>query len=558
MSRSPLRLIVLALPSLACGQPLPQERVPSTDLNVNDIGKVVLKTRSFKGAPRRQIAETTGTLTGLPGVSKGGQADPMIHTPSASEGLPTSGQAYPDPFVIAATFGLVCDGRADRAAPNTHAINLATAVAAGTKGTVILPAGTCVINPIAIPDDVSTEGQGQGRTTLLFSAGSNTGATIVSLGSFSGLRQLTIDGNKANHTAGSFGILGYRIQGARIEDVTVANVLGIGDGMSDSARVLHIRETVTGTQMPSALTGTSGAGNGSGFWTASYTPSSFYYDGGSQYVDCVSDGNDLDGLEFGSNNIAIIRGRYSNNGQFTDKTVSDQRNRVHSGQLGGALGAAGLYFAFGTAAGSGSSPTVALNTTIQGVVAYGNSESGFDLGLGAGSVVTGNVAHHNGTFGFLLEGTGTASSLGFGARSYALTGNHAYDNGQATNATWIAGNPTFMTKAGFGWNGKHDHVLLTGNEAYDDQATPTQQWGAYGEVAFTAAGAISFDSFTVSGNQFARNGTGAANFEGIAGAVPAAFTRLRHLDPHACRRHAGCHAPDMVTRARESMRSRGQ
>ena len=287
----------------------------------------------------------------------------------------------------------------------------------------------------------------------------------------------------------------------------------MGDCFQDSAHIVHLRETVTHTQRPSELTRTQPNGkNGSGFWTASYTQSSFFYDGGSQYIDCVATDNDLDGLEFGSNNTTVVGGHFDHNGAFTDITAEDRRHGTHTKILGGALGAAGVYFASGSGE-PGASPSTASNTVIAGVHAYANTESGFDLGLGPGSMVVGNMARDNGTLGFLINGYA-------GTGSYSLIGNQAFDNGRTTFEEWLRANPGYMMQAGFAFTGIQSSVKATGNIAFDHQgAAGTQKWGFYAEIGITALGTPSFDRFTLIGNQLEHNAVCTSNLDPLSAAT---------------------------------------
>ena len=255
--------------------------------------------------------------------------------------------------------------------------------------------------------------------------------------------------------------------------------------------------------------------NGSGFWVASYTHESYFYDGMSQYLDCDSEGNDLDGLEFGINKIIIRGGKYYNNGRFTDLTPADQNDVVHTRFLEGALGAAGIYFATDTG-----TPPAAGDAIIEGVEAYGNSESGLDLMLGAGSVVADNESHDNGTFGFSLNGKVDSTR-------YLLIDNSAYANGRSTNSAWARGNPTYMLQAGFSFAGIQSHAMIVGNKTVSrGHDGGTQRWGMYAQRV-TLFGEPVLDHFEVVGNVLEGNSEGRANFDGSSGPVP---PQMRDLD----------------------------
>ena len=126
-------------------------------------------------------------------------------TGAATQGL----KSYLNQSIFAASFGLVC--QPGYAAQNTSALNAAMAAAAGRP--LVLPPGTCPINPISVPDYVVLQGQGQAATTLKLAPASNTGTSIIQMGNFRVLRQLTVDGNKSAHIVGNYGIAGYRVQG---------------------------------------------------------------------------------------------------------------------------------------------------------------------------------------------------------------------------------------------------------------------------------------------------------------------------------------------------------
>lgn len=448
-------------------------------------------------------------------ASASASATSAASSASAAAASSTSAAAYATQASLYASIVLssrvLCNGTDETATLQTDLAN-----AALLKCGLLLPAGVCVISAITVPDYVELYATSPGASTLRRRNSDGTTTPLITMGNYSVLRNLIVDGNKANNLVGHTGVWGYQIQGAKEVDITVQNVLGMGDGYQDCARVKHIRTYVTGTQRPSTLTGTSGAGSGIGMWCACYTNASFYYDGEHLYEDCVSEFNDLDGLEFCGDKIVIRGGRYNNNGLFTDITTADQVAKTHTTLLGGALGAAGIYFASGAG-----TPQWMTDVEISGVQAFGNSESGLDLAPGPGSRIIANACYSNGTAGISLRGSA-------GANHYVMQGNVTHSNGQTNNATWIAGNPTDEVHVGICLFAQHADALIANNLSFDTGGG-TQHYGLYWEIAFLGAGTPSFAGMYLFGNRISDNATADTNVS--LAAPPSQITSLTYVGP---------------------------
>jgi hypothetical protein len=264
--RSALCLIAaLALaPGFACAQGLPSANqvyagptsgppsAPSFRALVPadvPIGSTLDSIGSTRGSILERGASTWGIIPpgtpGLPWVSNGAGADPAYQAiangglasmaAGTIKGNNTGSAAAPMDLTVAQiqslingitvsvtdpAYGAKCDGVTDDATAFNNAI---TAVNGAGGGLIIIPTGTCIVgSPVVMRTTVTL--QGSGRTaTVIQGKNATTGAIIQTLNfaTLTGtntvggpykwaLRDLTIDGNKANRASGdNFDIYGY-------------------------------------------------------------------------------------------------------------------------------------------------------------------------------------------------------------------------------------------------------------------------------------------------------------------------------------------------------------
>jgi hypothetical protein len=142
------------------------------------------------------------------------------------------------------SFGATGNGTTDDSAA-INAANSAVNTAGG--GEVVFPAGTFITSGITIYDNIKYIGAGVGATTIKLKAGANTNVFTGSVAGYSGgviakyvasggsgsatgtygweIDDLTIDGNNANQTGASDGILNYGY-GFKIRNVDIQNTYG--------------------------------------------------------------------------------------------------------------------------------------------------------------------------------------------------------------------------------------------------------------------------------------------------------------------------------------------
>lgn len=124
----------------------------------------------------------------------------------------------------------VCDGVADEAE-----IEAAIAALPASGGLVQLSEGTFYIStPIdVLKSNVTIAGMGTGLTNLFLVNGANCNVIVVGNGALSlsnvCIRDLTIDGNRANQTAGGIGIYFYGASDYILYDCSVINVHGVNN-----------------------------------------------------------------------------------------------------------------------------------------------------------------------------------------------------------------------------------------------------------------------------------------------------------------------------------------
>jgi len=189
-------------------------------------------------------------------------------------------------------FGAVGDGVTD----NTVAFQAAVTAAAGGK--LELQEGTYLIGKVTLPSSIIIEGKGVG-TIIKLVAGHDDHLLTAASASGITLKNLTLDGNKANQTAGaaSRGLYLLDSSDIRLVDVIVQNCADHGvhasvgattDPLSDSVRIWT-------TRCKFLTNGTIGAAGGSGLAVSG------------DYLwatDCYSEGNLLSGFKFTGSHVS--------------------------------------------------------------------------------------------------------------------------------------------------------------------------------------------------------------------------------------------------------------
>lgn len=346
------------------------------------------------------------------------------YLPPFTGGMQRSGQDKWSDVVSVKDFGAVGDGVTD----DTAAINAALSAAAAVQRAVFMPAGTYLVSGVlAVPSGITL--YGAGWNTVIKRKDNTSYSPIVSLASFSHLRDLCIDGNAANQTVIAYAVLGYRVEHARVTNVKVYNNYGIGVGWSESADCVCTRVTVDGCKA-----------NLPGFWNSRQTVGSFWMDGRHRYIDCVSINNQLDGLILNTPNNTIIGGRYCKNG--------------YGGSYGAALGAGGIYTEDGA---------VQDGLTIIGANCSDNTEQGINVSAN-NAVIIGNTCNGNQLTGILLKG-------GTGLK---CIGNTCNENGWYTGSS----NPNVWLRAGITISPDVSHSVVANNTCVDRRgASATQEHG---------------------------------------------------------------------------------
>jgi hypothetical protein len=131
----------------------------------------------------------------------GGAAGSMI-LPRLARALPPTSV-----FDLYRDYGLNGTGSSDVSSIVQAAIDAASSLGGGL---IVAPPGTLFVKALSLPDNVTIAGAGRGATTFKLPNGANTYMFANSsyvrdlsfVNTFGGLRQLTLDGNKANNSSG--------------------------------------------------------------------------------------------------------------------------------------------------------------------------------------------------------------------------------------------------------------------------------------------------------------------------------------------------------------------
>jgi hypothetical protein len=136
------------------------------------------------------------------------------------------------PYFDVRHYGAVGDGVTD----DTAAVVLAFAAAAVAGGIVLFPVGTYLTDAVVVPSNVRVCGVGPGLTVIKLNANQNnhllgcTGVSNVEV------RDLTLDVDRANQTAGHC-IRGANVTGLRVYNCELKNAHGYGIGIQDGTNV---------------------------------------------------------------------------------------------------------------------------------------------------------------------------------------------------------------------------------------------------------------------------------------------------------------------------------
>lgn len=263
----------------------------------------------------------------------------------------------------------------------------------------------------------TTSGQtvsGSGVTTVIKAKdGADMSSPLIYAGAdYVKIKNLKIDGNASNQSAGFYGFLSYQCRGVVTEDLVITDSYSIAHGFNECADCFAIRCNISYSRssQPGFFSNA-----GTGPWAV----------GGHKYIDCTSSYCDLDGMIVNAPNVKIVRGSYQYNGQNIPG--------------GGALGAAGIY-----------SDASVSNIECHEVDCSYNTEFGINLSGGDGFAVIGCTCNYNALSGIAF----------FNSESGKIANNTCLHNG--TDPT--VANPSVWGKAGIQFYAC-DNLTIIGNHA---------------------------------------------------------------------------------------------
>ena len=281
----------------------------------------------------------------------------------------------------------VADGNTG-AANDGDQVQIASALVAGTGKKVVLLAGTYTLDDyISVPNNTTLMGVGNGTVltlpdalnaniSLIYNQDSTTGSGVT-------IQNLRIDGNAANQTSGNMaGITIYTTgggsgsaarQGARVTNVTVANVRGNGLHLEDANR--------------SVVTG-----------------STFQNNGGNGISLLRSDDSTL------TNNVTA-------NNSFSGISLSISSSNTITGNVSRDNAGSGINITSGS-----------NRNTISGNTTRLNTQTGINLTGSSNASINGNNVSENGFSGITLQS---------GSDNNTVNGNKLTDNGGATTNNGI-------------------------------------------------------------------------------------------------------------------------
>jgi hypothetical protein len=249
-------------------------------------------TGNFSGAITGTSETLSGALSGTTATFSGGVSTPQLSNLTANGFVKTTGGTgalsvdttrYLS-VINVRDYGAVGDGTT----PDGVAVNAAIAAAASAPGrAVFFPAGTYLLDAghtIAPSAPAVLIGEGRDLTTLKVGPGSTFAGIYFQgpAGANSVVRNMTIDGNKANQTIGQqYGIIINYADNCVIDNVRVVNAAGIGIGIQSSRNTLVSKCRIENAEMQ-------------GIWT--YSPSG-RTNAGSMIKDCYITGSGYDGIQ---------------------------------------------------------------------------------------------------------------------------------------------------------------------------------------------------------------------------------------------------------------------
>lgn len=321
-------------------------------------------------------------------------------------------------------------------------VNIRTALDACKNsggGIILFPFGTYMVNNLAYALSSTMVVQGSGKDiTILKNVNNAAGVRFFSLATGSQIKDLTLDGNKANQTSGTYAILGYGVSNCYLENVKVINQFGMGFGLSNSWNF-----TLKNCEVWYS------GNNKCGFWVGWDINTSPQNSGGHVFEHCISKYNDLDGMILNAPNCRIFGGEYSYNGQNV---------------IGGALGAAGIY-----------TDTIQDNLKIIGVTFKGNTEFGINA-IFRNAVIDGCSCTENALSGISIRNT---------SQRIKITNTECSRNGNNPTTS----NPTVWGKSGIQYTGA-SFLVIVGCSCYDDRGPQTQAFGIQGTPQNASNGVI--------------------------------------------------------------------
>ena len=381
-------------------------------------------------------------------------AQELMLLESAADAAKTTIKTLITPVYNVFGYGAVGNGVID----DTQAFTdiLSAVMSTNLPATIYIPQGTFLIDNLngEIPDSVTITGSGINLTTLKIKDNA-TGVNVFNLANNCSIKNLTIDGNKSNQTVSGFGILGYHIYGAVMENVKVINQNGIGIGLSGCWNVSHVNCEVwySGDNRP-------------GFWCDVDDDIGNHGLGGHLYENCISQYNDLDGLICNCPNVKIVGGKYNYNGQNIP---------IDSG----ALGACGIYNDY-----------LKDNIYMYMMEACYNTESGVNAILRRSDIL-GCHCNYNDLAGINLRNTSSRIKIG---------DTETIKNGNSTTTD----NPTVWSHSGISFDGAFG-LQITNCNCYDDRDSDTQKFG------IECMNQYASDLVVVAGNQLKYNITDDSN-----------------------------------------------
>jgi parallel beta-helix repeat protein len=365
--------------------------------------------------PIAQLPGATGTTGGI--ISLAGDLGGTATNPAVKNALRV--------FNIK-DYGAAGDGTAD----DTAAINNTIAAASG-GGIVFVPKGTYIVDPvisIQLTGGITLQGAGNG-SIIKVKNGSNVLNNLVKVESQNNvtIRDLQIDGNRANQDASDavavhYGVYIARSEDCRVENVWVHHTTGVG---------VHIYDS-TGTTV----------------------------------TNCNSSHNRYHGYECEQDTTCVFS---HNRGHYNDR----HGIFISPGEIGGTGAVANVIdanmfdhnsaygIALGIAAGNGGSLGLTRDNAITNNTVFANDIYGINLFIVDDTLVANNTVVQNGGFGIYL----------YQAQRNQVIGNRLHNNSQSSNG----GYDEILLEGANDGRGSTDNVIL-GNYIHIN-GTNKASWG---------------------------------------------------------------------------------